>query len=71
MLRASRGKGWYFQTNDLQAQYNWDAEAWRLPISLRLGKVLVQPNGSWNFYLEYARPPSETGRSERTWDEAG
>jgi hypothetical protein len=48
------GKGLYLQTNDLQARYNWDTNALRMPIGLRFGYVIVKPKGSWNFYVEYA-----------------
>ena len=48
------GKGWYIGTNDLQAQYSWEFGGWKVPVGLRFGYVLVQPQASWNFYVEYA-----------------
>ncbi len=48
------GKGWYLGTNDLVAQYSWEFGGWKVPIGARLGYVLVNPNNSWNFYIEYA-----------------
>lgn len=48
------GKGWYIGTNDLVAQYSWEFGGWKLPVGARLGYVLVNPNNSWNFYVEYA-----------------
>jgi hypothetical protein len=48
------GKGWYLGTNDLVAQYSWEFGGWKLPVGARLGYVLVNPNNSWNFYVEYA-----------------
>ncbi|MDH3732448.1 MAG: hypothetical protein OEU54_02900 [Gemmatimonadota bacterium] len=48
------GKGWYLGTNDLVAQYSHEFGGWKIPIGARLGYVLVQPERSWNFYVEYA-----------------
>jgi hypothetical protein len=54
ILTLQLAKGWYVATNDLAAQYSWEFGGWKVPVGLRLGYVLVQPNASWNFYVEYA-----------------
>ncbi len=46
-------KGWYLGNGDMIARYNWDNGEFYMPIGIRLGKVLVQPKSSWNFYVEY------------------
>jgi hypothetical protein len=53
-ITAQLGKGWYLSTNDLVAQYSWEFGGWKVPVGLRFGYVLVNPNNSWNFYVEYA-----------------
>ena len=34
-------------------QYHWDEREWKIPIGVRVGKVLVKEKGSWNYYFEY------------------
>ena len=46
-------KGWYVGNGDMVARYNWDNGEFYLPIGIRVGKVLVLPTASWNFYVEY------------------
>ena len=46
-------KGFYVQTADIVALYNWDTGNFYLPIGARLGKVWVLEKASWNFYVEY------------------
>jgi hypothetical protein len=46
-------KGWYVGNGDMVAQYNWDNSEFYMPIGIRVGKVLVKPTSSWNFYFEY------------------
>ena len=53
-INVQLGKGWYAGTNDLQALYSWEFGGWKIPVGARLGYVLVRPNNSWNFYVEYA-----------------
>jgi len=53
-INVQLGKGWYAGTNDLQALYSWEFGGWKIPVGARLGYVLVLPNNSWNFYIEYA-----------------
>jgi hypothetical protein len=35
------------------ALWDWDSSSFYLPIGVRVGNVLVQEKGSWNFYAEY------------------
>ncbi|WKK67488.1 hypothetical protein [Lutimonas zeaxanthinifaciens] len=46
-------KGWYVQTADIVAQYDWNTGHFYLPIGLRAGKVWVLEKASWNLYAEY------------------
>lgn len=46
-------KGWYVQTADIVAQYDWNTGHFYLPIGLRVGKVWVLEKASWNLYTEY------------------
>ena len=52
-LNYQLGNGWYVGNGDMVAQYDWDSGKMYLPIGVRVGKVLVKPEGSWNFYAEY------------------
>lgn len=45
--------GWYVQTADIVAQYDWDTEAFYVPIGVRFGKIIVEEDSSWNIYAEY------------------
>ncbi len=47
------GKGWYVGNGDMTIQYHWDEREWKIPIGIRIGKVLVKEKGSWNYYFEY------------------
>ena len=52
-LNYRLGDGWYIGNGDMVAQYDWDSSEFYMPIGVRLGKVFVQPQGSWNVYFEY------------------
>jgi hypothetical protein len=52
-LNYRLGKGWYIGNGDMVATYDWDSNKFYMPIGVRVGKVLVRPKGSWNFYGEY------------------
>ena len=52
-LNYQMGGGWYVGNGDMVAQYDWDSKKFYMPIGVRVGKVNVTPNGSWNFYAEY------------------
>lgn len=45
--------GFYVQTADLVALYDWDTGGFYLPVGARFGKVWVMEKGSINFYGEY------------------
>lgn len=45
--------GWYLGNGDMVASYDWNNGEFYMPIGIRLGKVIVQPKSSWNFYVEY------------------
>ena len=46
-------KGWYVQTGDIVALYDWDSKKFYLPLGLRVGKVWVWEKSSLNVYAEY------------------
>jgi hypothetical protein len=52
-LNYRLGGGWYVGNGDNVALYDWDSKKFYLPIGIRLGKVFVMSNGTWNFYAEY------------------
>ena len=45
--------GFYLQTADIVAQYDWNTKGFYLPLGLRFGKVFVMEKSSWNVYAEY------------------
>jgi len=45
--------GWYVQTADIIALYDWNTSKFYLPIGARVGKVWVLEKASWNLYGEY------------------
>lgn len=47
------GQGWYVSNGDMVIQYDWDSKKWKMPIGIRVGRVLVKEKGSWNYYFEY------------------
>lgn len=52
-LNYRLGGGWYVGNGDMVALYDWDSSKLYLPIGVRVGKVFIQPKGTWNFYAEY------------------
>jgi hypothetical protein len=52
-LNYRLGSGWYIGNGDMVIQYDWDSKEWKVPIGVRVGKVLVKERGSWNYYFEY------------------
>jgi hypothetical protein len=52
-LNYQLGGGWYVGNGDMVAQYDWDSRKFFMPIGVRVGKVNVKPDGSWNVYFEY------------------
>jgi hypothetical protein len=47
------GNGWYIGNGDMVIQYDWDSKKWKVPIGVRIGRVLLKEKGSWNYYFEY------------------
>jgi hypothetical protein len=47
------GNGWYIGNGDMTIQYDWDSRKWKVPIGVRVGKVVLKDKGSWNYYFEY------------------
>ena len=47
------GNGWYVGNGDMTIQYDWDSKKWKVPIGVRIGRVLLKEKGSWNYYFEY------------------
>ena len=45
--------GWYVGNGDMVAKYDWDKSEFFMPLGVRIGKVIVKPNDSWNLYFEY------------------
>lgn len=52
-LNYRLGGGWYIGNGDMVAQYDWDSGKFKMPIGVRVGKVMVKDKGSWNYYFEY------------------
>ena len=52
-LNYRLGDGWYVGNGDMVAQYDWDSNEFYIPIGVRIGRVRVKPEGSWNYYFEY------------------
>jgi hypothetical protein len=48
------GDGWYIGNGDFVIRYDWDNSAFFVPFGLRLGKAFINPEGTWNAYIEYA-----------------
>jgi hypothetical protein len=48
-------KQFYFNIGETALSYDWQAEVWRVPIGIRLGKLLIGEKSTWNFYVEYRR----------------
>ncbi len=47
------GGGWYVSNGDQIIQYDWDSKKFKIPLGLRVGKVLIKEKGTWNYYFEY------------------
>jgi len=48
------GNGWYIGNGDFVVSYDWQNKAFRVPFGLRVGKAIINPGTTWNFYIEYA-----------------
>jgi len=47
------GLGWYIGNGDFVISYNWQNQNWFVPFGLRVGKAFINPEGTWNAYVEY------------------
>jgi hypothetical protein len=47
------GNGWYVSNGDQIIQYDWDSKEFKIPLGIRIGRVLIKEKGSWNYYFEY------------------
>jgi hypothetical protein len=52
-LNYRLGSGWYIGNGDMVARWDWNKRELYLPIGVRVGKVLVGEESSWNIYAEY------------------
>jgi len=52
-LNYRLGNGWYVGNGDMVIKWDWDSNELYVPIGVRVGKVMLQPKGSWNLYFEY------------------
>lgn len=52
-LNYRLGKGWYVGNGDMVIKWDWDSNELYVPIGVRVGKIMLQPKGSWNLYFEY------------------
>jgi len=52
-LNYRLGSGWYIGNGDMVARWDWNRDEFYLPIGVRVGKVLVGKESSWNIYAEY------------------
>ncbi len=53
LFNYSLKNGYYVNIGETAFSYNWDANAWSIPLGLRFGKVFITDEGSiWNLYGE-------------------
>jgi len=53
VFNYSLKNGYYINIGETAFSYNWDANAWLIPLGVRFGKVFINENGSvWNLYGE-------------------
>jgi len=55
VLNYALPKFFYLNIGETAFSYNWHANAWLIPIGLRVGKLWVKEKSTWNFYVEYRR----------------
>ena len=46
-------KGYYLNIGETALSYDWQADAWLVPVGIRFGKLFVKPESTWNLYMEY------------------
>ena len=47
------GDGFYVGNGDFVISYNWHNQSWFVPFGVRLGRAFVNPDATWNAYVEY------------------
>jgi hypothetical protein len=47
------GKGWYIGNGEFVISYNWHDQNWFVPFGLRVGRAFINPDATWNAYVEY------------------
>jgi hypothetical protein len=53
VFNYSLKNGYYVNIGETAFSYNWDANAWMIPLGFRFGKVFINQDGStWNLYGE-------------------
>ena len=52
-LNYQLGNGWYVGNGDMTVRWDWDSNELYMPIGVRIGRVIVNPNSSFNIYAEY------------------
>jgi hypothetical protein len=52
-LSLTLGDGFYVSNGEMVLLYNWQLSEFYFPFAVRLGKVIVKEEGSWNIYIEY------------------
>ena len=53
VFNYSLKNGYYVNIGETAFSYNWDANAWLIPLGFRFGKVFITDQGStWNLYGE-------------------
>lgn len=48
------GGGFYIGNGDYVINYDWYAREFFIPFGLRVGKAFIDPETTWNFYVEYS-----------------
>ncbi len=46
-------QGYYLNIGETALSYDWQADAWLVPVGLRFGKLFIKPESTWNLYVEY------------------
>jgi hypothetical protein len=53
VFNYSLKNGYYLNIGETAFSYDWDANAWLIPLGVRFGKIFITDEGStWNLYGE-------------------
>jgi len=55
VLNYALPKGYYLNIGETAFSYNWQEDAWLIPLGFRFGKLFVGKKSTWNVYAEYRR----------------